>query len=139
MYLSPSGFSAQYLPRCPLLFLVHQAQAAALRPAFWLRNETLRACGDDCCFRFAWLRSVFFFGRNNRRNESIPSSGHSLDKPRGFRVVLKSPADFADCTPDAVIRVEENIIAPYPGHDFVAIDDLSPVLQQQNKDFQWDT
>jgi DNA-binding winged helix-turn-helix (wHTH) protein len=35
----------------------------------------------------------------------IPSSGHSLDKPRGFRVVLKSPADFADCTPDAVIRV----------------------------------
>jgi hypothetical protein len=48
-------------------------------------------------------------------------------------------ADFADCAPDAVIRVEENIIAPDPGHDFVATDDLAPVLQEQNKDFQRDT
>jgi len=42
------------------------------------------------------LRGLFFFGRNNRLNESIPSSGHGLDKPRGFGVVLKSLADFAD-------------------------------------------
>ena len=82
---------------------------------------------------------MFFLGRNNRRNESIPSSGHGLDKPRGFGVVLKSLAKFADCASDAVIRVEENIIAPNPGHDFLATDDLAPVLQEQNEDFQRDT
>src|ERR1700732_2625826 len=97
MYPSTSDLSARNLPRFLLLFLVHQAEAAALRPLIWLRKETLRTCGDDGCFRFRWLRSVFFVGRNNRRDESIPSSGHGLDKARGFGVVLKSLADFADC------------------------------------------
>lgn len=110
-----------------------------MRVTVWLRNETRRTCGTDWCLRFGRVHGVSFFGKNKRRNESIPSSGYGLDKPRGFRVVLQYLANFADCTPDAVIRIQENVIAPNPGYDFVATDNLSAALQQQNQNFQWDT
>ena len=63
---------------------------------------------------------MFLCGRNDRRNEAIPPSGHGLNKSWGFGVVLKNLADLADCTPDAVVCIEKNIIAPNPGHNFVA-------------------
>jgi hypothetical protein len=80
-----------------------------------------------------------FFGKNNRRNESIPSSGHGLDKPRGFRVVLQDLANLADRTPDAVVGIKKSASPPDSGNDFVARDSLTPALDEQNHDLQRDT
>jgi hypothetical protein len=81
---------------------------------------------------------VSFFARNNRRDEAIPPSGHGLDKLRGFWVILQNLAYFADCTPDAVVRIQEDVVAPNPDHDFVATYDFSPALDQQNQDLERD-
>ena len=55
-----------------------------------------------------------------------------------FRIILQHSSDLSDCASDAVVGIEEDAFAPDLRDDHVAGDDLVPVVEQQNQDFQRD-
>jgi hypothetical protein len=78
-------------------------------------------------------------GRTNWRDEPIPLSCDCLDELWLLGIVLQDLPNFADCTPDAVVSIEKNVLTPNTGHYFVAMDGFAPVLDEQNQDLQGNT
>jgi hypothetical protein len=55
-----------------------------------------------------------------------------------FWIVFEDLADFADGTVDAVIGVQKDAVAPDFLYDFLACDQLSSLLYQEQQDFHRD-
>src|SRR6202041_2276015 len=101
------------------------------------RHEIPVAGGNTRCL---WFGScAWFFGRNNQRDEAISLPGHGLYEPWGLGVILQDLAKLADRTPDTVVGIQEDTLAPNPGNDLIPGNNLVPVFKQQEKDLERDT
>src|SRR5271166_2735616 len=112
--LFTTDFGKRQFRRGSILLFSHRRQSVGLQPAVGLRHEILPARGDSGCFMAGCLRQVFFLGRSDRRDEAIPLSGDGLYESRALGVILQRLPKLPDCTPDAVVGIEENTFTPRP-------------------------
>src|SRR4029077_18798049 len=88
-----------------------------VRPALFLR------CQNVC--------AVFFFTANDRRDEAVAALGESLNKPCIAGGIAQSLAQFVYRSVQTVIEINENLVWPESGAQFLASDQLSGPLQEQ--------
>jgi len=60
-----------------------------------------------------------------------------LDKARLVWIIPEDLADFPDRPIDAVVGIKKNILTPDSLDDLIAADDLVPLLDQQEQNFEW--
>src|SRR6266851_3234405 len=89
--------------------------------------------GQDIC-------AVFFHrAAYERCDKPISVSCYCLYKARLFGVIFQDQTNLADGSPDAVVGIKKCALAPNPGDDFIASDDLAWAFDQQSQDFERDS
>jgi hypothetical protein len=78
------------------------------------------------------------FRLNHRRNKTIPAPGDCLNEAWLLGVVSKDVPYFSDCSVDAVVGIEKNVLAPDSLCDLFAADDLTSLLYQEQEDVHRD-
>ena len=72
----------------------------------------------------------------NRRDETVSLPRDRLYEARLFGIILQDLPNLADRSVDAVVGVEEDILAPDPLNDVFPSDDLSPALNQDRQNLR---
>ena len=88
-----------------------------------------RGTGLSSCWRRGWQH----FG--HWRDEPVSPPGDGLHEPGLFSIVLQYLANLADGGIDAVVGVEEDILAPDPLDDLVPGHQLTSLLDQEEQQF----
>src|SRR5580704_5677654 len=103
--------------------------SSSLQPAIEFRHEILVAAGDG---RWVWLGSLHaacFRGVYDGCDEAISLPRYCPYESRGLGIILQDLTQFADGTPNAVVSIQKNSLAPNPGNDLIPSDNLVPVLK----------
>ena len=66
--------------------------------------------------------------------EAIPFAGDGLDETRLFGIVAEDLPDFADGFVDAVLGIEEDVLAPDSVNDLFARDETTVALHQKGEE-----
>jgi hypothetical protein len=97
-----------------ILILVDETTSSSLQPGIEFRREIPVAGGDGRWIRFGSLPAACFRGIYDGCDEAISLPGYCLYKSRGLGIILQDLTQFADCTPDAVVSIQKNSVAPNP-------------------------
>ena len=105
-----------------------------------MRCHTIRSY--SCRFRFgAWSLGWSLRGGASlchRCDKPVSHPSDRMHESRLLGIVLQHLSQLAHGRVDAVIRVQEHILAPDPFHDLIPRYQLSPALHQQKQQFHWD-
>ena len=93
-----------------------------------LREGIANGCKFPCCLSARDLAL-----RLDHGNEAVSPSGDGLHESRSLGVVLQYLANLADGGVDAVVGVEEDVLAPNPFYDLVTGHELPSSFNQEEQ------
>ena len=73
-----------------------------------------------------------------RRNKAIALPGNRLHETRLFRIIAENLTDFSDGSVNAVLGIEEDILAPDLFDDLVAADQPAVALREESEELHGD-
>jgi hypothetical protein len=116
------------------VFLEH-AKSTSLQPTIKLRYEIAVVASEERWLLFGGRSAAHASGNRDWSDEAITSPGYRLYEAWSFRIVFQCQAQFPDGPTDAIVRVQENSLAPNPGNDLISTDNFAAVFDEEEKDF----